>query len=252
MNGISTSGMVSHRSPASPARASRRTSRGSPQRSSRPLRRHPRRRPRRRGRIGSCARSPPTSHIEEHCFPTGKNAGRVVLKLSGCDSISAAEALAGQQLFIARSELPALDPGTFFVGDLLGCTIYDVTPHNAAGEPWAPSPTSSSPRRPTAGPAWKTPLRCSPCNLPQPPAPARTDPGAVRPRLDRHHRHRRPPHHHAPPRKACSKLRTTCALPRAPTPPNRFLGSRGETLRSSLRPLRESPGSPPSSHKAIH
>jgi 16S rRNA processing protein RimM len=73
--------------------------------------------------------------IEEHWLPTGKNAGRVVLKLSGCDSISAAEALAGQQLLIARSQLPALDPGTFFVGDLLGCTLYNITLQSPAGEP---------------------------------------------------------------------------------------------------------------------
>jgi 16S rRNA processing protein RimM len=64
-------------------------------------------------------------HIEEHWLPTGKNAGRIVLKLSGCDSISDAESLAGQQLLIASSELPTLDPGTFFVGDLLGCTVYN-------------------------------------------------------------------------------------------------------------------------------
>ena len=70
-------------------------------------------------------------HIEEHFFPTGKNAGRVVLKLSGCDSISAAELLAGQQLFIPTNELPPLDPGTFFVGDLLGCTLYDTASPNA-------------------------------------------------------------------------------------------------------------------------
>ena len=77
--------------------------------------------------------------IEEHFFPTGKNAGRVVLKLSGCDSISAAEALAGQQLLIPCSQLPALDPGTFFVGDLLGCTIYNVTTSdNPAGDPIGP------------------------------------------------------------------------------------------------------------------
>jgi 16S rRNA processing protein RimM len=79
-----------------------------------------------------------TLRIEEHWFPTGKNAGRVVLKLSGCDSISAAEALAGQQLFIARSQLPALDPGTFFVGDLLGCTIYNVAAPKASTSPGDP------------------------------------------------------------------------------------------------------------------
>jgi 16S rRNA processing protein RimM len=63
--------------------------------------------------------------IEEHWFPTGKNAGRIVLKLSGCDSISAAEALAGQQLLIPATLLPQLDADTFYVGDLLGCTLFD-------------------------------------------------------------------------------------------------------------------------------
>jgi 16S rRNA processing protein RimM len=63
--------------------------------------------------------------IEEHWFPTGKNAGRVVLKLSGCDSISAAETLSGQQLLIASTALPTLEPDTFFVGDLLGCVFFN-------------------------------------------------------------------------------------------------------------------------------
>ena len=73
-------------------------------------------------------------HVEEHFFPTGKNAGRVVLKLSGCDSINAAELLAGHQLFLPTADLPPLDPGTFFVGDLLGCTLYDAaSPTTPAG-----------------------------------------------------------------------------------------------------------------------
>ncbi len=71
--------------------------------------------------------------IEEYWFPTGKNAGRVVLKLSGCDSIPAAEALAGQQLLLAADQLPALDPGTFFVGDLVGCTLYNAAAGETAG-----------------------------------------------------------------------------------------------------------------------
>lgn len=62
--------------------------------------------------------------IEEHWFPTGKNVGRVVLKLSGCDSISDAEHLAGQQLLISADQRPTLEAGTFFVGDLVGCTLY--------------------------------------------------------------------------------------------------------------------------------
>ncbi len=65
------------------------------------------------------------THLEGHWQPTGKNAGRVVLKLAGCNSISEAEAIAGQQLLIPSAELPALNPDTFFVGDLVGCTLYN-------------------------------------------------------------------------------------------------------------------------------
>jgi len=63
--------------------------------------------------------------LEEHWFPTGRNAGRIVLKLSGCDTISAAEQLAQHQLFIRASDLPALEDGAFFVGDLIGCQLFN-------------------------------------------------------------------------------------------------------------------------------
>ena len=63
--------------------------------------------------------------IEAHWFPTGRNAGRVVLKLSGCDSINAAEQLAHYQLFVPASDLPALEAGAFFVGDLIGCALFN-------------------------------------------------------------------------------------------------------------------------------
>jgi len=70
--------------------------------------------------------------LEEHWFPTGKNAGRIVLKLSGCDSISQAEALSGHQLLVPAASLPALAPDTFFVGDLLGCDLYDASAPDAS------------------------------------------------------------------------------------------------------------------------
>jgi len=63
--------------------------------------------------------------LEAHWFPTGRNAGRIVLKLSGCDSISAAEQLAQHQLFIPASDLPELEDGAFFVGDLIGCRLFN-------------------------------------------------------------------------------------------------------------------------------
>ncbi len=68
--------------------------------------------------------SAPTA-IEGFFLPTGKNAGRIVLKLAGCDSISEAELLAGRQLMVPAEELPALDPDTFYVADLIGCTLFN-------------------------------------------------------------------------------------------------------------------------------
>jgi len=63
--------------------------------------------------------------LEELFFPTGKNAGRIVLKLTGCDTISQAELLAGQQVMVPAQELPTLDPGTYYVSDLVGCTLFN-------------------------------------------------------------------------------------------------------------------------------
>jgi 16S rRNA processing protein RimM len=63
--------------------------------------------------------------LEESWLPSGKNAGRLVLKLSGCDSISQAEALAGSDLLLPAADLPALEPGAFFVAELLGCQLYN-------------------------------------------------------------------------------------------------------------------------------
>lgn len=65
------------------------------------------------------------STIENSWLPTGKNAGRIVLKFAGCDSISAAEALRGQEVLIPASELPKLEDDTFYVQDLLGCVLVD-------------------------------------------------------------------------------------------------------------------------------
>ena len=63
--------------------------------------------------------------IEDYWLPVGKNVGRIVLKLSGSDSISEAETLAGLDALIPASELPALEEDTFYVRDLIGCTLLN-------------------------------------------------------------------------------------------------------------------------------
>lgn len=63
--------------------------------------------------------------LQDHWQPTGRNAGRVVLKLEGCETINDAELLAGRDLFVLASDLPPLDSDTWFVRDLIGCTLFN-------------------------------------------------------------------------------------------------------------------------------
>jgi 16S rRNA processing protein RimM len=68
---------------------------------------------------------PDSTTLESHFFPTGRNAGRIVVKLAGSNSISEAELLAGSYLLVPATELPLLEADTWFVRDLLGCTLFD-------------------------------------------------------------------------------------------------------------------------------
>ena len=87
----------------------------------------------RAGRLISLAKSEATQPapssvplaIEEHWLPVGKNAGRIVLKLAGHDTISQAELLSGLQVMVPAAELPSLDADTYYVSDLVGCTLFN-------------------------------------------------------------------------------------------------------------------------------
>ena len=49
----------------------------------------------------------------------------LIFKFRGIDSISAAEELIGAEVRVPESERVALDPGEFFVSDLVGCEVID-------------------------------------------------------------------------------------------------------------------------------
>jgi 16S rRNA processing protein RimM len=49
----------------------------------------------------------------------------LVLKFSGIDSISDAEALVGCELQVPEEERAKLDPGWTYVSDLIGCPVFD-------------------------------------------------------------------------------------------------------------------------------
>ena len=79
--------------------------------------------------LATTEEAPPLSggdHLLESVWqPTGKNAGRLVLKLSGIETISDAEAIAGKFLMLRANDLPPLPPDTFRVRDLVGCDLFD-------------------------------------------------------------------------------------------------------------------------------
>jgi len=51
--------------------------------------------------------------------------GLLVIKFAGIDSISEAEALVGCELQVPRSRRSELQPGWNYVGDLVGCKVFD-------------------------------------------------------------------------------------------------------------------------------
>ncbi len=63
--------------------------------------------------------------IAAHWLPVGKNAGRVVLSFAGVDSINMAEPLCGLDVLIPSEDRVALEPGSEYIDDLVGCTVFD-------------------------------------------------------------------------------------------------------------------------------
>jgi 16S rRNA processing protein RimM len=51
--------------------------------------------------------------------------GRPIVRLEGCDDRGAAEALSGQELFVARTHAPDLDDDEWWATDLEGCVVRD-------------------------------------------------------------------------------------------------------------------------------
>lgn len=58
-------------------------------------------------------------------LPVGRNEGRIVLHFAGVDSISSAEALTGLEVIVPREERQPLDEDSVYIGELVGCTLYD-------------------------------------------------------------------------------------------------------------------------------
>jgi 16S rRNA processing protein RimM len=68
---------------------------------------------------------PESAEVASHWLPVGRNAGRIVLQFTGVDTIEQAQEFAGKQVIVPFSERVALESGTVFISDLIGCTVYD-------------------------------------------------------------------------------------------------------------------------------
>ena len=66
--------------------------------------------------------------LEDHWL----HKGRIVLKFSGIDSINDADALRGLLVAIPASERATLTDDSVYIGDLIGCTIFDVNAGSTA------------------------------------------------------------------------------------------------------------------------
>lgn len=55
---------------------------------------------------------------------------RVILKIEGIDSIEQAQKYKDKYVEIAREDAVPLEEGTYFVADLIGCTVYDTEGRN--------------------------------------------------------------------------------------------------------------------------
>jgi 16S rRNA processing protein RimM len=66
-------------------------------------------------------------HLENFWFLRS----RIVLKVQGVDSINEADTLRGYAIAIPQAERAPLEPGSVYVGDLIGCTVVDLNQEGA-------------------------------------------------------------------------------------------------------------------------
>lgn len=89
-------------------------------------------------------RSPDGRHTERAVKSVRGTAKSTLLALEGIDDCERAEALRGHRLLVERSQLPPLEPGEYYLADLVGCTVHLGDPESAhPGDPESADPGNS-------------------------------------------------------------------------------------------------------------
>ena len=66
------------------------------------------------------------AEVASFWLPLGRNEGRIVLHLSGIDSINDAEPLSGLEVIVPATERRELEEDSSYISDLVGCTLIDL------------------------------------------------------------------------------------------------------------------------------
>jgi 16S rRNA processing protein RimM len=88
--------------------------------------------PARLGALGTCYLVPPAAGESRRIEAVWFQGGAPILKLDGCDTIAAAEALVGRLVAIPREAARPLPPDRFYAFDLVGCRV-ETTAGDAVG-----------------------------------------------------------------------------------------------------------------------
>ncbi len=67
------------------------------------------------------------------CWLSPSRGGQAIFHFAGIDSIEAAEPLRGFEIQVPLEQRAKLDPGNYFVGDLIGCEVWEPGASAALG-----------------------------------------------------------------------------------------------------------------------
>lgn len=67
------------------------------------------------------------------CWLSKSRGGHAIFHFDGCDSISDAKLLIGLEVQVPISERVALPAGTYYVTDLIGCSVFDASTDRKLG-----------------------------------------------------------------------------------------------------------------------
>jgi 16S rRNA processing protein RimM len=74
----------------------------------------------------------PRRFLVKNCWLSQNHKGQAVFHFEGVDSISEAEKFRGSEILLPVEQRVVLPAGQYFVSDLMGCTVFEISPAEPA------------------------------------------------------------------------------------------------------------------------